>query len=369
MDYQKLVQNALDRAVEEGIECGCQAAVYLDGKLVANAYSGWTDWTKSKKVDENTVFPIYSTGKAISSTVLHKLVEMGKLSYDTRISDIWKEFGCNGKEDMRVWHVMSYRAAMYQVPTLNADGMPITDEELADFDYMTNLMAKSTPAEIFGANQKYHPLTYGWLTGGIACHALGRNDYPQIFRELVGDPAGMDRFFYGISKDEENTVTLVPGLDGSCCSETGVANMNKNVFRRCCDPSARAMSNALSIARHYAALDQGKLLKQETIDNAIDTKWRAADDHFDRIKGRWDIFGLGYVLSGPVDDITRIFGHGGLGGSEGILDRKSRLAFGFTRNCFIDKSALSYIYDAINFKNRDWPDPAEVPELLKEKSL
>ena len=93
MDYQKKVQDVLDRAVEAGTECGCQAALYIDGELAVNAYAGWTDWTKTRKVDENTIFPIYSTGKAPSSTVLHRLVEEGKLSYDTRIADFWPEFG------------------------------------------------------------------------------------------------------------------------------------------------------------------------------------------------------------------------------------------------------------------------------------
>ena len=33
MDYQKKVQEVLDRAVEAGTECGCQAALYINGEL------------------------------------------------------------------------------------------------------------------------------------------------------------------------------------------------------------------------------------------------------------------------------------------------------------------------------------------------
>ncbi|MBQ4313942.1 MAG: beta-lactamase family protein, partial [Lentisphaeria bacterium] len=116
MDLQKAVQQVLDRAVENGTECGCQAALYIDGELAVNAYAGWTDWSRTQKVDENTVFPVYSTGKAMSSTLIHRLVEMGKVNYDTKIADFWPEFGCNGKEDMRVWHVLAYRAALSSIP-------------------------------------------------------------------------------------------------------------------------------------------------------------------------------------------------------------------------------------------------------------
>ena len=79
-DLQNKVQAVLDSLVEQGTECGCQAALYINGKLAVNAYSGWTDWTKTKKVDQNTVFPVYSTGKAIASKVIHRLVEKGSLS-------------------------------------------------------------------------------------------------------------------------------------------------------------------------------------------------------------------------------------------------------------------------------------------------
>ena len=56
MDLQKKVQEVLDAAVAAGTECGCQAALYIDGKLEVNAWAGWTDWTKTQKVDENTIF-------------------------------------------------------------------------------------------------------------------------------------------------------------------------------------------------------------------------------------------------------------------------------------------------------------------------
>ena len=123
------------------------------------------------------------------------------------------------------------------------------------------------------------------------------------------------------------------------------------------------MSNALSIARHYAALDTCRLLTAETITNAA-KPWRGADDPIPLCKGRWELFGLGYVLSGPPEDVGQIFGHGGVGGSEGLLDRKRHYALAITRNVFANPNVMSEFYEAIDFKNRDWPDPAEMPGHL-----
>ncbi len=356
MDLQKKVQDVLDAAVDRGTECGCQAALYINGELAVNAYAGYTDWSKTKKVDENTIFPIYSTGKAPSSTVLHRLVEKGLISYNTKIGDIWPEFACNGKENMEVWHILAYRGGLFEVPELD------DPEQAADWEYMTSRMAKATPAYPPGTKQQYHAWTYGWLTGGIACHVLGEKDYFKIFRDEVAIPAGMDRFYYGADKNEPNAATLVSALDGSNYGQPVIDKMNNPVFRTCCNPASCTMSNALSIARHYAALDTGKLLSAETLANATKS-WRGADDPMPIESGRWELFGLGYVLSGPPENLGQIFGHGGVGGSEGLLDQKRHYAIAITRNVFANPNVMTEFYSAIDFKNRDWPDTSEVPTL------
>ena len=50
----------------------------------------------------------------------------------------------------------------------------------------------------------------------------------------------------------------------------------------------------------------------------------------------------------------RIFGHGGVGGSEGLLDRKQHLAIGYTRNLFADPNGRNEFLKLIGLKNRDW---------------
>jgi len=353
MSLQEKVQNALDAIVEQELECGCQAALFIDGKLEVSAFSGWTDWSRTKKVDENTIFPIYSAGKAPCSTAFHRLVERGIVNYDTYVRDFWPEFACNGKEDMQVWHILSYRCGLYIVPTS-------TEEEQADFWTMTEKIAEARPAYAIGTKQQYHPVTYGWLVGGMICHLLGRKNFPQIFRELVASPANMDRYYYGAGDEEAtNAAYLVAAKDGSSYDKMGLEWMNKPLFRRCCNPASCAMSNALSIARHYAALDTGLLLHHDTIANAA-KPLRSPDDPFEMVQGNWALFGLGYMLSGPVDDVSRIIGHSGWSGSQGLLDRKRHYAIGFTRNVFANPNAsLDAFYKAIDFVDRDWPKKAE----------
>ena len=166
---QKAIQKILDDAVASGIQTAAQVCVYINGELAVDAWAGTYERGGKKKIDGNTLFPIFSTEKPVFVTAAHILHEQGKLDYDKKVCDYWPEFGCNGKEKMEVWHVMSYRAGLFNIPES-------TPEEQADFQIMTDKMAKAAPAYEIGSKQQYHPWTYGWLTGGIACHVLNNPD-------------------------------------------------------------------------------------------------------------------------------------------------------------------------------------------------
>lgn len=113
---QEVVQGILDEAVAAGTERGAQCVVYWNGEKVVDAWAGTLDAKGERKVDGDSLFPVFSTGKAIASTAVHRLVEQGKLGYDTRVADVWPEFGCAGKEEIRLWHVMTHRRDFSRFP-------------------------------------------------------------------------------------------------------------------------------------------------------------------------------------------------------------------------------------------------------------
>jgi CubicO group peptidase (beta-lactamase class C family) len=69
------------------------------------------------------------------------------------------------------------------------------------------------------------------------------------------------------------------------------------------------------------------------------------------------VFGMGYGLWGGSSDISRVFGHGGIGGSEGLCDRSKRLTVGFTCNFGKDvRKVRSKLYGIVGMKWRYWDD-------------
>jgi len=81
-EVQVALQKILDELVDSGEEVGLQAAVYLDGSLVADCVSGVVGKDSTIPVEHNTLFTIYSCSKGVISTVVHQLAQRGLIDYE-----------------------------------------------------------------------------------------------------------------------------------------------------------------------------------------------------------------------------------------------------------------------------------------------
>src|ERR687897_1680749 len=156
-DIQKQVQQAIDRLVESGAERGLQVAAYRNGELVVDAVAGDADPETGRPVTSDTLFFSYSIGKGVASTVVHVLAERGILDYDTRIVELWPEFGAHGKESATVRHALTHTVG---VPGI-LDGT--TPEDLCDWDKMCAVIADAEPWWEPGPRVAYHAYPFGYI--------------------------------------------------------------------------------------------------------------------------------------------------------------------------------------------------------------
>ena len=76
------------------------------------------------------------------------------------------------------------------------------------------------------------------------------------------------------------------------------------------------------------------------------------------------VFGMGYGLWGEADDLSRVFGHGGVGGSEGLCDRSRRLAVGYTCNYDHAPPKLrEAFYSLVGMRWRYWNEDVNIQDL------
>ena len=346
-NLQDTIQNLLTTLVTEGKERGAQVAVYVDGKLVVDAWAGVADVRTGAPVDGDTLFPVYSTTKGIVATVIHLLAERGQVEYDQPIARYWPEFAANGKEAITVRHALAHTSGIPYMPT------GVDHEQLCDWTTMCRLIAELKPAWPPGEKMFYHPVTFGWILGEVARRVDGRPFQPFIEEEICR-PLGFTTMFAGIPAELEPRVAFLeeyyepvpppenpppaapfnPAEQGiSPCMNPLHEWMNRSDARRACIPASNGIMTTRAIARHYAALLPGgvdgiELLPPERI--RLATQRQIPREGI--VEGVTPCKGLGYGL-GDGGSPTG-FGHGGYGGSAGYANPPYRLAVGVTRNRF-----------------------------------
>jgi CubicO group peptidase (beta-lactamase class C family) len=334
------VQAALDSLITSGLDRGAQFAVYFEGELVIDLCAGLANALSGEMVEEDTLFPVFSVTKGVSATVIHRLAEAGRLSYDLLLADVWPEFAQAGKERLTLRHALRHLAGLPGLPE------ELTFAQMLDWEAACAAVARAKPRWEPGRQFAYHAKTYGWLVGETARRVDGRS-FTQMVQDEVARPLGVETLHVGLPeparwrkafleeselgpKPVPNDATLAPL---PAATVPGYQQMNSPALLAACLPSSNGMMNARALARHYAALLPGgvdgvELLPASRVAKA--TTWETYRDP----AGEPAIWGLGYTRTEiPWKGRTiEGFGHGGYGGSMGFAFPEARLAIGYTRN-------------------------------------
>ncbi|CAM3099694.1 serine hydrolase domain-containing protein [Rariglobus hedericola] len=345
---QTRIESLLRELVADGSERGLQVAVYHRGRLVVDAVAGvMSRAPDAPSVTADTLFPVFSTGKGVTATAAHLLVERGLTTYETPVAAVWPEFAAHGKGGITLRHLLDHTAGLSAVPA------EIDHEQSLDWDQVCAALAAARPATAPGTHLAYHAMTYGWLVGEFIRRVDGRS-FPRFVREEISGPLGIDDgMYFGLPDSESPHVATLeqqppasaeppPPPSPTVPQWRGLLHnwMNQPDVRRACMPASNGIMNARAIARHYAALLPGgvdgvELLPPARIREATTLQLPRPEIP----PGNVFLFTLGYMQGGPAIDIgpeESAFGHGGYGGSQGYANPARGFAVGITKNRFRD---------------------------------
>lgn len=368
-DMQAECQRLCDSALADGMEGGMQFCAYVGGKKIVDVFAGHLSTNaNAPKVTADTLFPIFSTEKPLLATACHRAVERGIMDYDKPLCTWWPELKGDGKEKLTLRETLAYRTCM-------PGGAPggksnpvcshsLSDRELCDWDFVCRVAAADKPNGVPGTTQAYLPYAYAWMVGHPLEVAMGKS-LKQVLDEEVLIPSGIEKdFYFVVPREEYPRIALY-------WSGQFVENMNEDWARQAMMPSAWAVSTADALCRFYNRLCgyDGKkpLIKKETLDAALKPCRHPSDPLPSEVSLKRDwfmLFGMGYGLWGEAGRMDRVFGHGGAGGSEALVDRDNELVVAYTAN--IPRGCIELrdkLYEVVGLRWRYWNDNVSIQDL------
>ena len=225
---------------------------------------------------------------------------------------------------------------------------------------MTGAIAKIRPDWLPGTRTRYQSLTFGWVIGETVRRITGKS-FKEFISEKIFSRTSRQDFYIGMDDETEKRAAefrLAPSLPHSS-SDTACDPldelMRQKIIRRAIHPGFNGFASARGLASFYNDLLNERFFSRSMLLRAT-TMHRPEPEL--PTQNSWNTFGNGYALSGPVDDVGQVFGHGGYGGSDGLADRKQNIAVGFTCGVLGGHPCKDELFKLIGLIQREnWIEP------------
>ncbi|WP_029414865.1 serine hydrolase domain-containing protein [Brevundimonas bacteroides] len=325
-------------------EQGARFSAVVEGEAVIDIWAGHADAAGTVPMDERTLVPVFSTGKAVMAILMAAAVERGKLAYDETIAALWPAFGANGKDRVTVAQLLSHQAG------LPGFSDPADPSIWFDRQAVLDRLAAQAPMWPLGTGSGYHPITVGYLANEVFRLADGRT-MGLALAEDFARPFGLD-LWIGLPQAEHGRVAslrkpakatdlgTIDAIKKAAFLDKGSAPGGRGSaeWRSIEIPSANLHGTAKDLARilgviaNDGMLEGRRLLSPTVVAEA--TRERVAGQ--DKVLPFVMSWGAGFTrnagldIFGPNPDAV---GHCGWGGSCAFADGAKRLsaAYAMTR--------------------------------------
>ncbi len=357
--FEQVADAFLDNFRERG-EAGASLCLHVGGECRVDLWGGVRNRKDGTPWEDDTISLVFSCTKAATALCAHVLIDRGELDLHARVTDIWPEFGQNGKQDATVEMMLNHSVG---VPALRE---PVREGGYCDWDYMVERIAAEAPFWEPGTRNGYHMINFGWTVGELVRRVSGRS-LGTFFQQEIAGPLDID-FWIGLPESEEPRVArmiawkpekgapLMPFTRALLADKQSLpflALLNNGGYvadsragRAAEIGGGGGVTNARGLAGLYRPLALGgawdgvRLLSADHITRMSQVSVATGCDATLMMPTR---FGLGFMRSmdnrhRPTGDMESMvigrsaFGHAGAGGSIGFADPECGLSFGYSMN-------------------------------------
>jgi CubicO group peptidase (beta-lactamase class C family) len=226
LDVQRVqyLADTIRADVERGEYWGARLLFARHGRVSLDAAIGYADRERTRKVEDDSVFSIFSMTKAMTNVLTLRAIELGRFSLAHKVSEIIPEFAGGLRQHITVFHLLTHMSGLPMLFQLKP-GMPIDK-----LDDMVRVACETVQSEEpAGLSCRYSPLLNHLLLGEI----LRRTDpkgraYRDILRQDLFEPLKMSSSSLGLRRDLQSR-HLFPDFRGhSPVSHIGSSGLGEN---------------------------------------------------------------------------------------------------------------------------------------------
>ena len=274
-----------------GVHPAMQVCVRRNGEVILDRAighargNGPSDDADAEKVPAtvDTPFCVYSTSKAITAFVIHKLSERGLVDIEAPVADYIPGYERNRKDRVTIGHVLAHRAG---VPNLPREALSL--DRINDREFLAEALCDARPFSRPGRTLAYHAVSGGFILAEVVYQVTGK-DIRAVLEEEYLDPLGLRWMNYGVAEDDVDAVALnyitgpptAPPLSNllSRALGTGLDELvdltNDPRYLTGIVPAANTVTNANELSRFFEVMRRGgeldgvRVIETETIRRAL----------------------------------------------------------------------------------------------------
>lgn len=322
LNAQVLSGSQIDSIVQKTMKTfevpGMAVAVLKDGKIYHKNTYGVRSIKTNAEVNENTLFGVASNTKAFTTAALGQLIDQGKLTWETKVTDIIPEFQLSDSYVTREFTVRDLVTHRSGLGLGAGDLMVFPANNTTTKAEMIHNLRYLKPVSSFRSKFDYDNLLY--IVAGEVISRISGKDFDDYISENFFKPLKMERSFLSIPKIKADANRI----DGHA-PVNGKLELTGDTFTQIATPAGGIFASINDMSTWVQAqLNDGKYgekLKDSLFSSKVHNEMWTPQTILRSGKGPYNThfsaYGLGWFLS----DVKGYFQVTHTGGLNGIVSQ------------------------------------------------
>lgn len=276
---------------------GLTVAVIKNGRILKLKGYGLASIEFGIPADQNTVFQLFSVSKIFAGVAVMKLVEDGKLSLDTPVTDIIENLPPEWKA-IRIRHLLTHTSGLPEM-SANPRYASLADDKKKRISVREEIALVAEVPLKFPPGEKFSYHQSGYRLLGMIIEKVTNRAYADFLKETIFKPLAMSSTEFGGTE----AAVIKHRSPASYNRESGELRGWIYPFSVRDYPAAGLNSSSSDLARFLIALDAGRVLKR----TSLETLWSAVRLNDNSEKD----YGLGWTVDKHKG--RKVVGHEGGG--------------------------------------------------------